>query len=176
VYETFTDECIHDRDPRRLRWRAAAATVHATNVQQTLRAKARAIETEQRGRKTRGERKRETESLRGESRREKKRVFRASVESSARLVCVPCSECTEQALLVRGHLSYDRSAPTLPARLPLCLLPASYLPTYLPTYQPTYLPIYLSTSLARLTALFFFTLLLSQRPSCLWPNRLASRA
>lgn len=50
------------------------------------------------------------------------------------LVCVPCSECTEQALLVRGHLSYDRSVPTLPARLPACL------PACLPTYLPTCLP------------------------------------
>lgn len=70
---------------------------------------------------------------------------------SVGLVCVPCSECTEQALLVRGHLSYDRSVPTLPARLP-----ASCLPACLPC---------LPYLLARLTALFFLTLLLSQRPS-----------
>lgn len=39
------------------------------------------------------------------------------VHNVGELVCVPCSECTEQALLVRGHLSYDRCVPTLPARL-----------------------------------------------------------
>ena len=40
------------------------------------------------------------------------------VQNVGELVCVPCSECTEQALLVRGHLSYDRCVPTLLARLP----------------------------------------------------------
>lgn len=51
------------------------------------------------------------------------------------LVCVPCSECTEQALVVRGHLSYDRSVPTLPARLPASCQPAC-LPACLPTCLP----------------------------------------
>lgn len=54
------------------------------------------------------------------------------VHNVGELVCVPCSECTEQALLVRDHLSYDRSVPTLPARLS-ARLPASCLP-------PAYLP------------------------------------
>jgi len=67
----------------------------------------------------------------GKPRDEKNRVC-LRVRDLGGLVCVPCSKCTEQALLVRGHLSYDRSVPTLPAFcLPTCL------PAYLPTLPPS---------------------------------------
>jgi len=114
--------------------RAAAATVRAANVQ-TLRSQS-VRETsslwwggegsegrtgEQEERKTGGK----TESHQG--RDQEGRSVRARARART-LVCVPCSECTEQALLVRGHLSYDRSVPTLPAGAPASCLPPANLP------------------------------------------------
>ena len=85
------------------------------------------------------DRKRESKTE-GERERERKLVCpREFVVERRALVCVPCSECTEQALLVRGHLSYDRSVPTLPVRLPASCLPAC-LPAYLSTYLPALPP------------------------------------
>jgi len=61
----------------------------------------------------------------GEGRRSVRPRARARADTR---VCSPCSECTEQALLVRGHLSYDRSVPTLPAGAPASCLPPADLP------------------------------------------------
>ena len=68
-----------------------------------------------------GEREEAIGEERDKERREREREAangRHVVQNVGELVCVPCSECTEQALLVRGHLSYDRCVPTLLARLP----------------------------------------------------------
>ena len=146
----------------RIVWRAAAATVRATNVQMLQRRRKGNREVgekpigqernkdEKLNRKERREKRREgkrrvqkgreekrrEEKRREEKRREEKRREENSVagvhgrhvvQNVGELVCVPCSECTEQALLVRGHLSYDRSVPTLAARL-AAWLPTSLLP------------------------------------------------
>jgi len=80
---------------------------------------------EQEERKTGGK----TESQQRGRDQEGRRSVRPRARARARtFVCVPCSECTEQALLVRGHLSYDRSVPTLPAGAPASCLPPANLP------------------------------------------------
>ena len=141
----------------RIVWRAAAATVRATNVQMLQRRrkgnrevgekpigqernKDEKLNRKERREKRREGKRREKKGTEGTRREEKRREEKRREENSVagvhgrhvvqnvgELVCVPCSECTEQALLVRGHLSYDRSVPTLAARL-AAWLPTSLLP------------------------------------------------
>ena len=141
----------------RIVWRAAAATVRATNVQMLQRRrkgnrevgekpigqernKDEKLNRKERREKRREGKRREKKGTEGTRREEKRREEKRREENSGagvhgrhvvqnvgELVCVPCSECTEQALLVRGHLSYDRSVPTLAARL-AAWLPTSLLP------------------------------------------------
>lgn len=136
---TFTDECIHDRDRRRLCW-LPPSTPRTSNKRSALK-RARKRQSEgTRERKTRGKERRKDRRKGGEKKED-------SSEGRRSMCAWPfCRVLVAEARVCSVFRMYGTSAacprpPELwslcahPAWCsPACLLPASCLSTYLPTY------------------------------------------